>query len=123
MTGQGRPDSVPRAPATAEDALEAVLRRFGQPRTREGDPVPLRVREFDLGYVVHAVFPPPPLRDGVRRPAEPGGSHVMVAKADGAITTFPNYPPEQVIELFRRRFRPDSPQPGTQGGTGSAAGS
>ncbi|MET9516903.1 hypothetical protein [Streptomyces sp. NPDC002994] len=106
MSSQGPATPDPgRAPSTPEEALRLVLGRFGQPRLPDGSPAPMRVEEFDIGYVVYAVFPQPTAVNGVPRPAEPGGSHVVVAKDDGETALVPNFPPELAIEVFRRHYR------------------
>ncbi|MGW0563838.1 hypothetical protein ACWDZ4_25305 [Streptomyces sp. NPDC003016] len=97
-----QPHPVPAGP---EEALELVRSRFGQPTLPDGTLVPLRVEEFDLGYVVYAVRPEP-AAGGVPRPAEPGGSSIVVAKDNGEIATVPHYPPPLAIEVFKKHYRP-----------------
>lgn len=50
----------PVPPATADEALEMARTSF-QPLCHDGTPAPLHVEEFDIGYLVHARFPPPSL--------------------------------------------------------------
>ncbi|MGW7197662.1 hypothetical protein [Streptomyces chryseus] len=97
-----RPDPVP---ADAQEALELVQDRFGLPTLPDGTSAPLRAHEFDLGYVVYAVCPPPADVGGVPQPAEPGGSNFVVAKDNGEIVTVPNYPVELAIQVFKKHYR------------------
>jgi hypothetical protein len=102
------PASGPQpVPGNAEEALELVRRRFGQPTLPDGTPAPMRVHEFDLGYVVYTVVPKPTGPGGVPLPAPPGGSNFVVAKDNGEIATVPNYPPEQAAQVFRKHYRPE----------------
>ncbi|WP_228452744.1 hypothetical protein [Streptomyces alkaliterrae] len=90
-----------RVPADAAEALEIGRTCF--PETwGDGTPVELRVHEFDIGYLVHAVRSAPV---DPTRPPELGGSHVVVSKETGDITTVPNFPEEQAVELYRRGLR------------------
>lgn len=108
-TGSPTPDQQPDpVPVDPEEALELVKGRFGQPTLPDGTLAPLLVQEFDLGYVVYAVFPKPTAVGGVPQPAEPGGSNFIVAKDSSEITTLPNYPPELAIQVFRKHYRPST---------------
>ncbi|MEV8312066.1 hypothetical protein AB0P36_33360 [Streptomyces flavidovirens] len=98
-----------RGPTCPEEALELVKSRFGRPTLPDGTLVPLQVEEFDLGYVVYAVYPKPAAVAGVpQQPAEPGGSSLVVAKDNGEIATVPNYPPELAIKVFKKHYRSGS---------------
>ncbi|MEU8684726.1 hypothetical protein [Streptomyces sp. NPDC048611] len=98
---QPPPHGGPRpVPASAEEALEIGRGHFPAVWP-DGEEPTLRVHEFDLGYLVYPVFPP---RPPGAYPRDPGGSHIVVAKADGGISALPNYPPEQAAELYRRHF-------------------
>lgn len=103
----GPADGTPRpVPAGADEALELGRRHFpdvGSP----GGPTALFVHEYDLGYLLHASRPPP--ADPTAPPAEPGGSAVVLAKADGEVTWLPHLPPEAAVELYHRHSRPKSP--------------
>lgn len=61
-------------PVTPAQALEIVRARYAQPKLPDGTPAELQVHEFDIGYLVYAVYPPrtdaagPP---SPPRPAEP----------------------------------------------------
>ena len=93
-------------PTTPDDALAIVHSQYAQPKLPDGTPVPLRVHEFDIGYLVQADFPPPPAdASGQPQPAQPGGSNVIVDKATGETTTVPNYPAETAIALYREQRR------------------
>ncbi|MGW2023534.1 hypothetical protein [Streptomyces decoyicus] len=102
---QPRPNPQERlrpVPATADEALEIGRGHF--PSVWPGGEEPaLYVHEFDIGYLVYPVFPP--REDPTAYPRDPGGSHIVISKADGAVSALPNYPPEQAVELYRRHVR------------------
>ncbi|WP_327665323.1 hypothetical protein [Streptomyces sp. NBC_00498] len=102
MSQPGAPEPVQPAPTTTDEALAAARSRFEVLDTA-GNPAPLHVVEFDTGFLVHAVMPPPP--PGTQAPL--GGSHMVIAKDDGAITYVPNFPPDSAIELYRGLRRSD----------------
>ncbi|MET8679856.1 hypothetical protein ABZW18_20315 [Streptomyces sp. NPDC004647] len=104
------PQAVPTAvPTSAEEALGMVRSKYGQPLTHDGTPAPMHVHEFDIGYLVYATFPPPaPDAAGRPRPAQPGGSHIVVAKDTGDTFTVPNYPVEAAIAVYRKQHRPNA---------------
>lgn len=54
---------------------------------------------------MYAALPPTAPVNGVPRPAEPGGSQVVVAKDNGEIALVPSLPPALAIEVFRRHCR------------------
>ncbi|MEU3714005.1 hypothetical protein [Streptomyces catenulae] len=92
-------------PTTPEDALALVRRRYAEPRLPDGTAVPLAVREFDIGYLVHPVFPRTARTDaaGNPLPAPPGGAQIIVSKATGESVTVPHLPAESVIARYRER--------------------
>lgn len=96
--------SEPRPPANADEALEAARAEF-RPRLPDGSPAPLRVQEFDLGYLVYPVLPP---HDPSSGPPALGGSHVVVSKATGKLGYVPNFPPDMAIETYRRNYGPEA---------------
>ena len=93
-----------RPPANADEALTMARAEF-QPVLPDGSPAPLHVHEFDLGYLVYAVFP---RHEGTTAPPTLGGSHVVVSKATGKLGYVPNFPPETAIETYRRHYGPDA---------------
>ncbi|WP_333774168.1 hypothetical protein [Streptomyces sp. IBSBF 3136] len=93
----------PAPPTTLEQALGIVRSRFAEPRLPDGSPAELRVEEFDIGYLVHAVFPPVADAAGRPQPAPPGGSKIVVSKETGEAVTMPNYPTQAAIDLYRRQ--------------------
>ncbi|MEU9114331.1 hypothetical protein AB0D04_21725 [Streptomyces sp. NPDC048483] len=95
-----QPEFVP-VPASAEEALAVARTRF-QPLWEDGSPAPLHVEEFDIGYLIYAEFPP--VEDPFTELSY-GGSNLVIAKADGALSYVPNFPPESAIELYRTRYR------------------
>ncbi|MEU8783657.1 hypothetical protein [Streptomyces sp. NPDC048637] len=94
------PEPENAAPATAEEALARARADF-QPRCHDGTPASVHVQEFDLGYLIYATFPP-------TEPRSFGGSHLVVSKADGALTYVPSFPPKSAIALYRRRHHPNA---------------
>ncbi|MFJ9468566.1 hypothetical protein [Streptomyces caniferus] len=113
MTDSDRPGSTPGLPPTPPplpprtgpqpvptneaEALEIGRNHFpavGSP----GGPVALYVHEFDIGYLIHAGWPP--AEDPTAPPADPGGSNVVISKIDGEVTSLPNFPPESAVELY-----------------------
>ncbi|MGW2627992.1 hypothetical protein ACWC2K_01470 [Streptomyces chattanoogensis] len=91
-------------PANEADALEIGRRHFpevGSP----GGPSGLFVHEFDIGYLIHASWPR--REDPTAPPSEPGGSNVIIAKADGEVSFVPNFPPEDAVELYHESYRPN----------------
>ncbi|MFZ3598905.1 hypothetical protein [Streptomyces sp. BH104] len=103
MSQPGTPAPVQPVPATAEEALAAARSRF-EVLDPAGNPAPLHVAEFDIGFLVHAVMPPPP----PGTPAPLGGSHMVISKTDGAVTYVPNFPPDSAIDLYRSMRRTNS---------------
>ncbi|MFF0733937.1 hypothetical protein ACFYVK_20205 [Streptomyces chartreusis] len=93
----------PAPPTTAEQALAIVRGRYAQPKLPDGTPAELRVEEFDIGYLVYAVFPPITDAAGRPQPAPPGGSKIVVAKDTGETVTVPNYPTQTAIALYRKQ--------------------
>ncbi|ELS56964.1 hypothetical protein STVIR_2081 [Streptomyces viridochromogenes Tue57] len=77
--------------------------RYAQPKLPDGTPAELGVEEFDIGYLVYAVFPPVTDAAGRLRPAPAGGSKIVVSKETGETVTVPNYPAEAAIALYRRQ--------------------
>ncbi|MGW0412841.1 hypothetical protein ACWDZX_16300 [Streptomyces collinus] len=93
----------PAPPTTPEQALDIVRSRFAEPLRPDGSSAELRVEEFDIGYLVHAVFLPVTDATGRPQPASPGGSKIVVSKETGEAVTVPNYPTQAAIDLYRRR--------------------
>ncbi|MGW2571262.1 hypothetical protein [Streptomyces sp. NPDC001537] len=99
------PSPAPQTPPTTPDqALDIVRARYAQPTLPDGTPAELRVDEFDIGYLVYAVFPPTTDAAGRPRPAPPGGAKIVVSKETGESVTVPNFPTEQAIALYRQNL-------------------
>ncbi|MFC7308151.1 hypothetical protein ACFQVC_28490 [Streptomyces monticola] len=97
------PSTRPRTPpSTPEQALAIVRGRYAEPKLPDGSPAQMRVHEFDVGYLVYAIFPPTTDAAGRPRPAPLGGSHVVVSKDTGETFTIPNFPTEQAIALYKK---------------------
>ncbi|MEU8682446.1 hypothetical protein [Streptomyces sp. NPDC048611] len=106
--GPGHPDRP--VPTSAEEAVEIARTQYS-PVWPDGTPAPLKVSEFDIGYVVYAELPPHPKTTptGARnRPRSPGGSCVVVTKDTGEICRVPHRPLPDSIALFRKFYRPDT---------------
>ncbi|MFF2808546.1 hypothetical protein ACFVT2_15510 [Streptomyces sp. NPDC058000] len=97
----GAPPKV--VPISADHALE-IGRAYFPPVGSPGGPVSLLVHAFDEGYLVHAGRPAP--EDPTAPPASPGGTHIVIAKSNGDVTTVPNFPPESAIAVYRQWYRP-----------------
>ncbi|MGW1028630.1 hypothetical protein ACWD4J_33935 [Streptomyces sp. NPDC002577] len=99
------PASGPQGPpTTADQALDIVRSRFAQPKLPDGTPAELHVHEFDIGYLVYAVFPPRTDTAGRPQPSPPGGAKIVVSKETGETVTVPNFPTEQAIALYRKNI-------------------
>ncbi len=99
------PAPAPQGPPTTPDqALDIVRARYAQPKLPDGTPAELNVHEFDIGYLVYAVFPPSVDASGRPQPAPPGGAKIVVSKETGETVTVPNYPTEQAIALYRKNL-------------------
>jgi hypothetical protein len=97
------PAPAPQSPPTTPDqALEIVRARYAHPKLPDGTPAELNVHEFDIGYLVYAVFPPSVDASGRPQPAPPGGAKIVVSKETGETVTVPNYPIQQAIALYRK---------------------
>lgn len=99
------PQDIPTPPTTPEQALDIVRSRYAQPELPDGSPAPMHVHEFDIGYLVYAVFPRTENTDaaGNPLPAPLGGAKIVVAKGTGETTTVPNFPTEAAIDLYRKQ--------------------
>ncbi|MER7111782.1 hypothetical protein [Streptomyces sp. NPDC000229] len=91
-------------PTTAAQAVEIVRSQYAQPKLPDGTPAELKVHEFDIGYLVYAVFPRRTDAAGRSQPSPPGGAKIVVSKETGESVTVPNYPIEQAIALYRKAF-------------------
>ncbi|KMS70660.1 hypothetical protein ACM01_30770 [Streptomyces viridochromogenes] len=91
-------------PTTPDEAIQIVRARYAQPELPDGTPAELNVHEFDIGYLVYAVFPPGVDASGRPQPAPPGGAKIVVSKETGETVTVPNYPTEQAIALYRKNL-------------------
>lgn len=84
----------------------ATAARWLNPEGQQGPPREVALQEFDLGWVVWAV-PPPPEADphtGQRRPpAEVGAACGVVDRASGELTVWPSVPVEEVVRMYRQK--------------------
>ncbi|WP_330249654.1 hypothetical protein OG874_25455 [Nocardia sp. NBC_00565] len=68
----------------------------------DGDTIINLLTEFDAGFTVVAIFPPPPGVDPHVRPLPPpiGGSVCVIDKPTGAISYWPTYPTDMVAAQY-----------------------
>ncbi|MFI0264686.1 hypothetical protein ACH4OW_37475 [Streptomyces sp. NPDC017056] len=100
------PSPPPIVPADAGHALEIGRTHFPPVGSPNG-PVGVYVHEFDIGYLIYAGYPVH--EDPNSPPPCPGGSNVVISKADGEVTFLPNYPIESAVEFYHRLQRPSTP--------------
>ncbi len=97
-------------PTSAEEALEIARTKYS-PIWPDGTPAPLKVLEFDIGYLVYPKLPPHPRTTSTgerRRPRNPGGTCVVVSKDTGEVSSVSLRPPSDAIALYRKFYRPDT---------------
>jgi hypothetical protein len=96
----------PSGPGGRVDAAEArrITSLSYAWRLPDGEPAPLSATEFDLGFIVLPILPPPPPQPPGQPPAmtAPGTAAVVVDKATGAATVVPYRGVEGTAELYRR---------------------
>ncbi|MFE2230575.1 SUKH-4 family immunity protein [Streptomyces kronopolitis] len=93
---------------------QATAARWLNPEGHQGPPREVAMEEFDLGWVVWAVPPPPEVdpQTGQRRPpAEIGAACGVVDRASGELTVWPSVPVDGVVGMYRQKH-----------GTGAGAG-
>lgn len=84
----------------------ATAARWLNPEGHQGPPREVAMQEFDLGWVVWAVPPPPEVdpRTGQRRPpAEVGAACGVVDRASGELTVWPSVPVDEVVRMYRQK--------------------
>ncbi|MGW1378653.1 SUKH-4 family immunity protein [Streptomyces sp. NPDC002446] len=84
----------------------ATAARWLNPEGHQGPPREVAMQEFDLGWVVWAVPPPPEVdpQTGQRRPpAEIGTACGVVDRASGELTVWPSVPVEEVIRMYQHK--------------------
>ncbi|MFG2529783.1 SUKH-4 family immunity protein [Streptomyces sp. NPDC048516] len=94
----------------------ATAARWLNPGGHQGPPREVAMQEFDLGWVVWAVPPPPEVdpRTGQRRPpAEVGTACGVVDRTSGELTVWPSVPVDEVVRMYRQKH-------GAGAGTGVA---
>ncbi|MGW3012555.1 SUKH-4 family immunity protein [Streptomyces sp. NPDC001219] len=95
----------------------ATAARWLNPEGHQGPAREVAMREFDLGWVVWAVPPPPEVdpQTGQRRPpAEVGAACGVVDRASGELTVWPSVPVDEVVRMYQQKH-------GTAGGAAPAA--
>ncbi|MDL4817859.1 hypothetical protein [Actinomadura opuntiae] len=84
---------------TREWVLERSRAMFAASPTATG-PVEVGLHEFDLGFVVWPVEPPP--ADWSRPPDTIGGSVVVLDRQSGEVSFWPRLSARHVADLYRR---------------------
>ncbi|GAA1741462.1 SUKH-3 domain-containing protein [Luedemannella helvata] len=82
---------------TREDAVNRVRDWWADHDRVVGD-ANIGVHEFDLGFVVWEVSPPPGTGAG---PTIEGGTRVVVDRSTGDLSTWPSRPPRFVADMYR----------------------
>ncbi|MFG2227155.1 SUKH-4 family immunity protein [Streptomyces sp. NPDC048644] len=89
-----------------QEQAHATADRWLNPEGAQGPPREVALQEFDLGWVVWAVPPPPEVdpETGARRPpAEIGTACGVVDRASGELTVWPSVPVDEVVRMYRRK--------------------
>ncbi|MGY5130384.1 SUKH-4 family immunity protein [Streptomyces nigrescens] len=84
----------------------ATAARWLNPEGQQGPPREVAMQEFDLGWVVWAVPPPPEVdpQTGQRRPpAEVGAACGVVDRASGELTVWPSVPVDEVVRMYQQK--------------------
>ncbi|WP_030414173.1 SUKH-4 family immunity protein [Streptomyces sp. NRRL S-1448] len=84
----------------------ATAARWLNPEGHQGPPREVAMQEFDLGWVVWAVPPPPEVdpETGQRRPpAEIGTACGVVDRASGELTVWPSVPVDEVVRMYQQK--------------------
>ncbi|WP_407288082.1 SUKH-4 family immunity protein [Streptomyces sp. BP-8] len=84
----------------------ATAARWLNPEGHQGPPREVAMQEFDLGWVVWAVPPPPEVdpETGQRRPpAEIGTACGVVDRATGELTVWPSVPVDEVVRMYQQK--------------------
>ncbi|MEU8912507.1 SUKH-4 family immunity protein [Streptomyces nigrescens] len=84
----------------------ATAARWLNPEGHQGPPREVAMQEFDLGWVVWAVPPPPEVdpQTGQRRPpAEVGAACGVVDRASGELTVWPSVPVDEVVRMYQQK--------------------
>ncbi|MFE7785355.1 SUKH-4 family immunity protein [Streptomyces nigrescens] len=84
----------------------ATAARWLNPEGHQGPPREVAMQEFDLGWVVWAVPPPPEVdpQTGQRRPpAEVGAACGVVDRTSGELTVWPSVPVDEVVRMYQQK--------------------
>ncbi|MFG2142489.1 SUKH-4 family immunity protein [Streptomyces sp. NPDC048650] len=84
----------------------ATAARWLNPEGHQGPVREVAMQEFDLGWVVWAVPPPPEVdpQTGQRRPpAEVGTACGVVDRASGELTVWPSVPVDEVVRMYQQK--------------------
>lgn len=94
----------------ADDARRITAQNYGW-RLPDGEAAPMSVTEFDVGFIVLPVLPPPPPQLPGRPPpmSQPGTAAVVVDKLTGTATVMPYYGDEGTADAYRRTRRQPNP--------------
>lgn len=89
----------------------ATADRWLNPEGHQGPPREVAMQEFDLGWVVWAVPPPPEVdpETGQRRPpAEIGTACGVIDRTSGELTVWPSVPVDEVVRMYRHKQGADT---------------
>ncbi|MFB6441402.1 SUKH-4 family immunity protein [Streptomyces sp. NPDC056411] len=108
----------------------ATAARWLNPEGHQGPPREVAMQEFDLGWVVWAVPPPPevdPATGQRRPPAEIGTACGVVDRTTGELTVWPSVPVDEVVRMYQQKHggaaptAPAEPAPPPVTGPGNTA--
>ncbi|MFG1809917.1 hypothetical protein [Streptomyces sp. NPDC049040] len=85
-----------------DDARRITAGRYRWPLPN-GEAAPMSVTEFDVGFIVLPIFPPPPPRLPGQPPhmTQPGAAAVVVDKLTGEATAVPYRGDEATADYYR----------------------
>ncbi|WUH90582.1 hypothetical protein OG900_11070 [Streptomyces sp. NBC_00433] len=94
----------------ADDARRIAARSYCW-QLPNGEPAPTSATEFDLGYIVMPVLPPPPPQLPGQPPpiSQPGTAAIVVDKATESATVVPYRGDEGTADHYRQTYRQPRP--------------
>ncbi|MGW1958227.1 SUKH-4 family immunity protein [Streptomyces sp. NPDC001920] len=91
---------------TSQEQALAIADRWLNPEGSAGPRREVRMREFDLGWVVWAAAAEPerdPVTGERRPPAEIGDACGVVDRRTGELTVWPSVPVDEVVQMYRQK--------------------
>ncbi|MFJ8670314.1 SUKH-4 family immunity protein [Streptomyces sp. NPDC093589] len=89
-----------------QEQAQSTAARWLNPEGHQGPAREVAMQEFDLGWVVWAVPPPPEVdpETGRRRPpAEIGAACGVVDRGSGELTVWPSVPVDEVVRMYQQK--------------------